>query len=68
MARDVAGVTAYLLWNTVLAVKLHYIPEGSEYLNEKHCILQMLYWFIMTKAPILMGLNCTDLLQWTLQS
>lgn len=43
MARDVAGVTAYLLWNTVLAVKLHYIPEGSEYLNEKHCILQMLY-------------------------
>lgn len=61
MERDVAGVTEYLLWNIVLVVKLHYIPEDNEYLNEKHYILQMLYWFRMTKAPTLMGLNCTDL-------
>ena len=61
MERDVAGVTEYLLWNIVLVVKLHYIPEDNEYQNEKHYILQMLYWFRMTKAPTLMGLNFTDL-------
>ena len=61
MGRDVAGVTACLLRSTVLAAKLHYMPEGNEYPNEEHRTLQMLYWFRMTKAPILRGLNCTDL-------
>ena len=41
------------------------MPGGNEHLKENRCILQMLYWCGVTKAPILTGLHCTDLLRWT---